>query len=185
MRKNRVKVYFSDFLLKRTDNIILYGLSFLGLCILAWAIQWVLCRFLGYRAEKILKPCLALFVGAMILCYGYMSLNLDRMGLVLGIDSRNRLYWLPPRKQILRDPKYAEEPDIQKMLDVDRMLPDLPDGAKEIQATVKIREKDGYYHLQCLVRPREREPLEKMKFAVSPHFFKDFDEVLEAFRVRQ
>ena len=185
MKKNGVKVYYNDFLLKKGLSAVFLGQGLLGFCGIGWGVQWLLLQILGHGAEPVLKGILCLFILLVLGWFGYMLLNLSRMGLVLGIDDRGRLYWLPSREQILKDPRYAEEPDIEKMFDVQKRLPELPEGAREIVGTAEIRERDGVYYLQCLVWKDWDMPAEKMKFSVSPHYFQNFQELMEAFRALQ
>ena len=173
--------------MNKTDNFILAGISVLGICLLAWGAEWFLCRFLGkYRgAETLLEIGLGLFVFAMVGGYGYMIVCRDRMELILGIDERGRLYWLPYRKAILRDPQFSEEPDLERMLNKEKRLPGLPQGSREIAATVKIRKKEGYYLFQCLVRSGKDRTVKKQSFALSNLYVNDFEELMQAFQAVQ
>ena len=183
--KNTVKLYYSR--MNKTDNFILAGITVIGLCFLAWGAEWVLCRLLAkYRgAETLLELGLWLFVFAMVGGYGYMIVCRDRMELILGTDQWGKLYWLPCRKAIMRDPQFSEEPDLERLVYKEKRLPGLPQGSREIVGTVKIKKKEGYYLFQCLVRSGKDRTVKKQSFALSNLYVNDFEELMQAFQAVQ
>lgn len=182
-----MQVFYSEVLRHRFWDIVFETWVFLFFGLLAWGAEWVLQRLLVsvYGADVILRFFLYLIEFLLVGYWGYMLLHQDQVGLVLGISDRGDLYRLPCREEILKDPQFMEEADLADMFDRQKRLPALPHGARKIEATVSIKEKDGYVRIQCIVRKGKNQPCRKESYAISPMWFQGYDRLMEKFRSLQ
>ena len=151
-----MKIFYSAKEVHRRDYMIILFLGFAGIGVLAFFATQGLSHLLRWvdGAAVILKACFWVLALAEVFLFAYVALEGSRNELVFGITEEDgKLYRLPCRKKILRDPAYTEETyRLEERMNKEYRLPSLPGGSQEIVSTLAVDKKEGYYLVKCWVK---------------------------------
>ena len=177
-----MEIFYSSKEKFRKDYMFILALGFIGIGALAYFAVIGLSSLLRAvdGAAVILKALFWLLAFSEVFLFAYLVLNGSRNELVFGISEEGKLYRLPSRKDIMRDPQFYEvNYELQERMDRDKRVPGLPRNSQEILETLRVEKKDAYYLIEC--RAMVGGLRKKQSYAL--HFyFNDMDRLIDAFR---
>lgn len=178
-----MKIFYSSKEVHRRDYMVILFLGFAGIGVLAYFVMAGLSHLLRWvdGAAVILRACFWVLVLIEVFLFAYVALEGSRNELVFGVTEQDgKLYRLPCRKKILRDPLFTENSfELEEKMNKLYRLPSLPQDSQEICSTLEVTEKEGYYLVKCWVKVGGSQ--KRQDYALHCHF-NDMDELIGRFR---